>query len=55
MAAIGLSGGLDLFLSVSYERYLSDGAFALVSVARRDEAPALVDFQIWAVTLSGRF
>lgn len=55
LAGIGFSGGLDLFLSVSYERYLSDGAFALVSVARRDEAPALVDFQIWAVTLSGRF
>ncbi len=55
LEGIGFTGGLDLFLSVSYERYLSDGAFAIVSVDEEDEAPALVDFQIWAVTLTGRF
>lgn len=55
LGGVGFSGGLDLFVSVSYERYLSDGAFAFVSVDEQDEAPALVDFQIWAVTVSGRF
>lgn len=55
LEGIGFTGGLDLFLSVSYERYLSDGDFGLVAVDEEDEAPALVDFQIWAVTLTGRF
>ncbi|MBY0399485.1 DUF3570 domain-containing protein, partial [Myxococcota bacterium] len=53
--ALGFSGGLDLFLAFSYERYISDGAFAIKSVATRDEAPALVSFQVFAFTLSGRF
>lgn len=53
--AFGFSGGLDLFLSLSYERYISDGAFAIKSVSARDEAPALVNFQIVAFTLTGRF
>lgn len=52
---VGFSGGLDLFLAFSYERYLSDGAFGIKSVSTRDEAPALVNFQVFAVTLTGRF
>lgn len=53
--AVGFSGGLDLFIALSYERYLSDGSFGLVSVDDVDEAPALVDFQVFALTLTGRF
>lgn len=53
--SIGLSGGVDLFVALSYERYLSDGAFGIVSVDDADEAPALVDFQVFALTVSGRF
>ena len=40
---------------MSYERYLSDGNYALVSVEEDDEAPGLVKFQVIAVTLTGRF
>lgn len=54
-ALLGFSGGLDLYLAFSYERYLSDGAFAMISVADSKEAPGLVNFQIFAVTLTGRF
>lgn len=53
--ALGFTGALDLILALSYERYISDGAFAIVSVSESDEAPGLVDFQIFAVTLTGRF
>jgi len=55
LQGVGFTGGLDLIAAVSYERYLSDGAFAIVSVSDADEAPALVDFQVFAVTISGRF
>lgn len=51
----GVTGGIDLFLALSYERYLSDGAYALTSVSDFDEAPGLVGFQIFAATLTGRF
>jgi hypothetical protein len=54
-AGFGFTGGLDLFLSFSYERYFSDGAFAIKSVATKDEAPGLVNFQVFAATLTGRF
>lgn len=53
--ALGFTGVLDLILALSYERYLSDGAFAIKSVNETDEAPGLVNFQIFAVTLTGRF
>jgi hypothetical protein len=55
LEGIGFTGGLDLFLGLSYERYISDGGFGLVSVDDEDEAPALVDFQIIAFTITGRF
>ncbi|MEZ4334616.1 MAG: DUF3570 domain-containing protein [Myxococcota bacterium] len=51
----GLSGGLDLYLAFSYERYISDVDFAMFSVGTAKEAPGLVNFQIFAVTLTGRF
>lgn len=52
---IGISDGLDLVVSLSYERYLSDGHFSVTSVRESDEAPGLVNFQVVAFTLSGRF
>lgn len=52
---IGISEGADLIASLSYERYLSDGSFGLVSVSDSDEAPGLVRFQVFAATLTGRF
>ena len=53
--ALGFSGGLDLIVAFSYERYFSDGAFAIESVSDSEEAPALVNFQVFAFTLTGRF
>jgi hypothetical protein len=55
LEAVGVTGGLDLIASASWERYLSDGDFALISVSDRDEAPGLVDFHVFAFTLTGRF
>lgn len=55
LEGIGFTGGLDLFAAFSYERYFSDGNFGLVSVGDEDEAPGLVNFQVFAVTLTGRF
>lgn len=55
LQGVGFTGGLDLIAAVSYERYLSDGAFAIESVSDVDEAPALVDFQVFAFTITGRF
>lgn len=52
---VGVSEGLDLIASLSYERYLSDGDYALVSVDERDEAPGLVKFHVFAVNITGRF
>ena len=52
--AIGVTEGLDLIASLSYERYISDGDFSIVSVSERDEAPGLVNFHVIAITLSGR-
>lgn len=53
--ALGFSGTFDLIVAVSYERYFSDGAFAIESVSETDEAPALVNFQVFAFTITGRF
>jgi hypothetical protein len=55
LQAVGITDGLDLIAAVSYERYLSDGAFSIVSVSESDEAPGLVDFRVFAFTLTGRF
>jgi hypothetical protein len=55
LEAIGVTEGLDLIASLSYERYISDGDFSIVSVSERDEAPGLVNFHVIAITLSGRF
>lgn len=55
LQAIGISDGFDLIASISYERYLSDGAFGITAVGDDDEAPGLVNFQVVAFTLSGRF
>jgi hypothetical protein len=55
LEAIGITDGLDLIASLSYERYFSDGDLAIVSVSEQDEAPGLVRFRVVAFTLSGRF
>jgi hypothetical protein len=55
LQAVGISDGLDLIASVSYERYFSDGNLSIVSVSESDEAPGLVRFRVFAVSLSGRF
>ena len=52
---IGISSGLDLILSLSYERYISDGNFATTTVSESDEAPGLVAFHVFAFSVSGRF
>jgi len=55
LQAIGISEGLDLIGSLSYERYLSDGDFGLVDVNEAEEAPGLVRFHVVAFALTGRF
>ena len=55
LQAIGVSNGMDLIASLSYERYRSDGDFAIESVGESEEAPGLVRFRVFAVSLSGRF
>jgi len=50
-----LFDAFDFVAAFSYERYLSDGDFALVAVNEREEAPGLVKFQVFAFTLTGRF
>jgi hypothetical protein len=55
LQAIGVSDGLDLIGSLSYERYFSDGDFALVGVSESEEAPGLARFQVFALSLTGRF
>lgn len=52
---IGINDGFDLIAAITYERYISDGHFSVSSVIEADEAPGLVNFQVVAVTLSGRF
>lgn len=52
---IGVSEGLDLIAALSFERYYSDGDFAIQSVSDEDEAPGLVRFRVVAFTLTGRF
>jgi len=46
-------GELDWTLSLAYERYLSDGAFALVPVAV--ENPGLVSYQVLSFNVGTRF
>ncbi len=48
-------GGLDLIAALSWERYLSDGDLAFIDVKEAEEAPGLVGFNIFAVSLTGRF
>lgn len=55
LQAVGVANGLDLIAGLSYERYYSDGDFAIQSVSEKDEAPSLVRFRVVAFTLSGRF
>jgi hypothetical protein len=55
LEVIGVSDGLDLIASLSYERYFSDGDFSVVSVSESDEAPGLVRFRVFAVSVTGRF
>jgi hypothetical protein len=55
LAAIGVTDGFDLIASLSYERYFSDGSFSVVSVSESDEAPGLVRFHVFALSLTGRF
>ena len=52
---IGVSEGMDLIATVSYERYFSDGDISLVDVKESDEAPGLVRFHVFSVSLNGRF
>ncbi len=52
---LGVSEGIDLTVALSYERYLSDGDYALDAVDEGDEAPGLVKFQVFTLTLGGRF
>jgi len=50
-----IASAFDLILAFSYERYLSDGDYALTAVSEADEAPGLVKFQVFAGTITGRF
>ena len=52
---VGITEGFDLIAGLSYERYLSDGDFSVRSVSESDEAPGLVNFQVIAFSLTGRF
>lgn len=52
---LGFSEGLDLTAALAYERYLSDGNYALVSVDEADEAPGLVKFHVFSLSLGGHF
>lgn len=52
---VGITDGIDLIAALSYERYLSDGDFSAISVSEADEAPGLVKFRVFALTLTGRF
>jgi hypothetical protein len=55
LQAVGITDGMDLIASLSYERYFSDGNMGLFSVSDSDEAPGLVRFRVFSVSLSGRF
>ena len=55
LQAVGISDGMDLIASVAYERYYSDGDLSIVTVSESDEAPGLVRFRVFTVSLSGRF
>lgn len=55
LEAIGITDGLALLLGISYERYWSDGDFGLQQLGEFEQAPALVNFHLAAVTISARF
>ena len=55
LQTVGISDGMDMIASLSYERYFSDGDFGLRSVSESEEAPGLVRFRVFAVSLTGRF
>ncbi len=52
---LGITDAFDLILSLSYERYISDGDMGVSDVQESDEAPGLVNFQVGAFTVTGRF
>lgn len=52
---IGVSEGVDLIATVSYERYFSDGDLSMIDVKESDEAPGLVRFHVFSVSVNGRF
>jgi hypothetical protein len=52
---VGVSEGMDLIATVAYERYYSDGDISLLDVKESDEAPGLVRFHVFSVSLNGRF
>ena len=53
--SLGITEGMDLIASFSYERYMSDGHFGLQSLGEFEQSPGLVDFNVIAFSLSGRF
>lgn len=55
LQALGVTDGMDLIASVSYQRYYSDGALSIVTVSESDEAPGLLRFRVFAFSLAGRF
>jgi hypothetical protein len=55
LQALGVTDGMDLTASVSYQRYYSDGALSVVTVSESDEAPGLLRFRVFAFSLAGRF
>ena len=55
LEAIGITEGFDLIASFSAEYYFSDGHLGFQSLQETDEAPGLVSFVVYAISLSGRF
>lgn len=58
LQAVGVSEGFDLKLGASWEFYHSDGdllAPTFNDISETEEAPGLVDFQVFAFSVSGRF
>ena len=53
--SLGITEGVDLIATFSYERYMSDGHFGIQSLGEFEQAPGLVNFNVIAFSLSGRF
>ena len=51
----GITNGLDLIATISYERYMSDGHFGLDTLGEFEQAPALLDYNVVAFSLNARF